>query len=115
MHILIEHWNYKDSWLALSSKRRSDFLDQIGQAMGELEKAGIKTLGWGETDRTTDNAVPYDFIALWQGKSEAALDFMLENIKKSGWYEYFDHINTRTSLQEPGSILQKHISAQELN
>lgn len=65
--------------------------------MGELAKAGVKTLGWGEVDRTTDETIPYDFIALWQGDTDEALDFMLEKIKESGWYDYFDHVNTRTS------------------
>ncbi|PCI34254.1 MAG: hypothetical protein COB54_00200 [Alphaproteobacteria bacterium] len=111
MHILIEHWTYKTSWLALTEQQRSEFLNQIGQSMAELEKAGVTTLGWGETDHTTDQPIPYDFIALWQGETEAALDLMLETIKKSGWYDYFDHVNTRTCLTEPGPILQKHILA----
>ena len=111
MNILIELWRYKDSWLSLDQLQRADFLEKIGSTMGELEKAGVKCLGWGDLDPVTDQAVPYDFVALWQGTDQAALDFMLAKIKESGWYDYFDHVNARSSLSEPGPILQKHISA----
>jgi len=114
MHILIEQWRYRAAWLMLSEVQRADFLAKVGQSMIELEKAGVTTLGWGDIDQNVDHAAPYDFVALWQAESETALDFMLDQIRQSGWYDYFEHHNIRSTLVMPPVILKKHVLAETI-
>ncbi len=105
MHTLIELWNAKDQWRALSDDARQDYLEKMGAMMPALAEAGIEVVGWGFVDRQADRSAPYDFFAVWQAEDAKALSGLLEMVSGGGWYDYFEQHNVLGELTTPDVVL----------
>ncbi len=105
MHTFIELWNTTDRWLELSTEQRKDFMEQVGTGVQQLTEAGVETLGWGLARPDVDAPAPYRFFAIWQAPDAGALDVLQRAVADSGWYEYFEQINTAGQLQTPDDVV----------
>lgn len=111
-HYVVEHWSYKPAWLELSQEQRASFLASIRQAMQQMASAGIRTLGYGRLDHSVDCANKgYAFWALWEMDSIEARNLFFAGVAASGWYNYFDHVNTAGILGSPEVVLEEHLGA----
>ena len=111
-HYVVEHWSYKPAWIELSQEQRASFLGGIREAMQQITDAGIRTLGFGRLDHSVDHAHKgYDFWAVWEMDSIEACDAFFAGVAASGWYNYFDHVNTAGILGSPEVVLEEHLGA----
>lgn len=92
-HYLVELYTPNTTWLALSTDRRQQFLNDIQVAMGGLSSLGVEVLALSEADASIDHASDHRFLGIWRFPDRQARDALLTGIKASGWYDYFDHVN----------------------
>jgi hypothetical protein len=108
MHIVIEQWKYKQTWLNLSLVDRQVFVSNIGAAVEELAKQGITTLGFGFNNAETDRRADFDFFAVWQCTTQQGANAFLAAVKGSGWYDFFEHQNMSGEIVDPSEVLTAH-------
>ena len=95
MEYLVELYTPKPAWLVLPETERSAFLEGVQEGMGVLfAGGGIDLIGMGETVADVEHGSGHQYFALWRFASATARERLLEGIAASGWYEYFDHVNT---------------------
>lgn len=110
MHVFIELWNPKSSWLKLSAAQRGEVINTLGQTTGPvIEEGKIEVLGWGFADKSIDHASAHAYFAVWRAESAAALSRLREVIVAGGWYEHFDQVNVGGELTTPDVVLGHHI------
>jgi hypothetical protein len=93
-HILIEQWKSRPAWRHLSTDDRRTFADRIAQASTGTRPDGIRVIAWGYTDRAAPFSIELDFWAVWDVDSADAARVFMEGIEASGWYNYFEQVNT---------------------
>lgn len=93
MHILLELYSPKPSWLSLPQDDRSRFVAGIREAVAAMESTGATCLALGRADPAFDHASPHSYFGVWSARDRAGLSVFLDGLRASGWYEYFDHVN----------------------
>lgn len=92
-HYLIELYTPNTEWKALPLKERKKFLNSVGTAMSGLSDFGVQALTLTEIESKMDHGSEHQFLAVWQFPNKEACNLLLNGIKASGWYNYFDHVN----------------------
>lgn len=92
-HYLIELYTPNTKWKALSLEERKQFLNSVGTAMSGLSDLGVQALTLTEIESKVDQSSEHQFLAVWHFPNKEACDVLLNGIKASGWYNYFDHVN----------------------
>jgi hypothetical protein len=90
---LIELYTPNSTWKGLSSDERTQYLNNVGAAMGQLTEQGVKALTLTQIDAQIDQSSEHQFLGVWYFPNQEARDALLAGIKASGWYDYFDHVN----------------------
>ena len=90
----IEIWSAKPAWLELSVEQRGAYMNNVGAAMEQMTKDGIKMLTWSYNDPATDERAKYDYFAIWTFPNQEIANGFFATVKGAGWYKYFDQINT---------------------
>lgn len=104
-HYLVELYTPNAAWAALPAQAREQFLGQIQTGMGALAELGIELLSLAPTDTGIDYASAHRFLGIWRFPDSQARDALLQGIKASGWYAYFDHINASSKVGDFASHL----------
>lgn len=91
--MFVELYTPKAAWLSLAAEDRSRYVAAVRGAIEGLEAAGITCLSLGRADRGVDHAVPHDYLGVWSVPDDERMRTFLDNIRASGWYDYFDHVN----------------------
>lgn len=108
---VVEQWSYKSNWKLLSKDERVAFFTKVGEAIQQMSAIGIHTLGFGHVDKSIDKALSaYDFWAIWEMPNQDARNAFLAGVAASGWYDYFEHCNTSSMLDDPANIMAEHIA-----
>jgi hypothetical protein len=111
MHVFLEFWSPKPSWLAMSTERRQAFMGGMGALTSPVVNTGaIEVLGWGVSDPVVDHPEPHQFFAVWRAPTRKALDELRAAITKGGWYEHFDQVNVTGELSTVDAIIGQHIA-----
>lgn len=90
---LIELYTPNSAWKALSLDERTQYLNNVGAAMGKLSDLGVKALTLTQIDSNVDQSSEHQFLGIWHFPNEEIRDVLLAGIKASGWYNYFNHVN----------------------
>jgi hypothetical protein len=94
MHIYIELFRAKSSWLALTPNQRAEYVRRIAPSLQEmLAEPGVELVGVGRADPATSHAAGYDFYAVWKLPSADHVRRFERGIDDDGWYEYFEQAN----------------------
>jgi len=110
MILFIECWKARPEWLELSIEARSTYMEQLGQGIGELIKAGVEIISWSMNEANTSNRSPFDYFAVWKFPSlEIAAGFE-QIVQQSGWYNYFDQVNLKGEISDPQTMIGKIIN-----
>jgi len=93
MHVLVELYTPKASWLGMTTHERSDYLASVREAVTGLEAAGVTCLALGRVDPSVDHAALHTYFGVWSAGEESGLRLFLDGLQASGWYDYFEHVN----------------------
>ncbi|MEM8925525.1 MAG: DUF6616 family protein [Actinomycetota bacterium] len=110
MYTFIELYSLNDKWLALGAEDREALVSQIGDAVEQLADAGVTSLGIGINDADTSKRADYDYVGVWQAPDLASITLLEAGIAASGWYDYVEQVNGRSTLLPPEEILVEHLS-----
>lgn len=111
MHVFLEMWTPRPSWLSLSVGDRQTLMERLDQLTRPIIQAGsIEATGWGKADAAIDHAEPHKYFAVWRAPTRESLDRLRSAIALGGWYEFFDQVNVTGELHSPGIIIGEHIS-----
>ncbi|MEL6560140.1 MAG: DUF6616 family protein [Bacteroidota bacterium] len=110
MIYIIEQWNAKPSWLALSGEERESYMNQVGQAIEELLNNGVKVLTWSVNDNSTSRKAAYDYFAIWSFPNQEAANSFQQLVTGAGWYNYFEQTNLMGKEQSAAEVIGKLIS-----
>lgn len=113
MHVVIETWTPKNTWLAVDEETRRRFFEGVREAMGEMSKAGIETLGWGRVDQTADRSSSHEWFAVWRTPNPTMSAAFLDGVDRSGWYEYFEQVNVVGELVPAENAIDMHVAMVE--
>lgn len=93
MIYIVEIWNVKPAWLALSTEERGNYMNQVGGAIQGLLAKGVKVLTWSNNDPVTAKRCDYNFFAIWTFPDQATADGFMATVEGAGWYNYFEQVN----------------------
>ncbi|TDF39248.1 hypothetical protein EYS14_06900 [Alteromonadaceae bacterium M269] len=106
--IYIELYSYKQAWVDLPSEDRQRFVSVVENAIAEIEKAGVKVIGFGLNDTNTDRRAAYDFFCVYEMPSAEFARLFEQQVEASGWYNYFEQINVSGTVKSPSEILAEN-------
>ena len=106
-HYLVELYTPNATWNALPVEQRQQFLSTIENAMGSLASTGVEVLALAETEPGIDRGSGHRFLGIWRFPDPQLRHALLADIKASGWYDYFSHVNAASSA---GSF-ENHLAA----
>ena len=106
-HYLVELYTPNPAWQTLPAEQRQAFLAAIGQAMGSLSALGVEVLTLTELEPGIDQGSKHRFLGIWRLASPEARTALLDGIRASGWYRYFDHVNAAGTAQG----FEQHLAA----
>lgn len=92
-HYLVELYTPNATWQALPNEQRMEYLSKVGEALGNLSSLGVEVLTLTETISPIDQSTPHQYLGIWRFSDSKAREALLDGIRASGWYQYFDHIN----------------------
>jgi hypothetical protein len=92
-HYLVELYTPNTTWQALPNEQRMEYLSKVGEALANLSSMGIEVLTLTETVSQIDQKTSHQFLGIWRFPDPQARAVLLDGIRASGWYQYFDHIN----------------------
>lgn len=108
--IFIELWALKPAWRDLGQEGRGAYVDSLLPAVKAMMDAGVEVLAWGFNAPEIDLRAPYDAFAVYRLPDQAMLDLLQENVRASGWYDYFDQVNVGGDAQDPPTVLGAHVA-----
>jgi haloalkane dehalogenase len=109
MYLYVELWKPREAWKALPVQERSNYMSQLGPAIGELTKIGVELIGWSLNDSETSHRADYHYIAVWKMPSQDAVRQFEHVVEQSGWYRYFEQVNARGELVAPDPVIANMI------
>lgn len=104
MYLFVELWNVRQAWLDLSTDERQAYANGVGGAVGQLLEAGIEIIGWSKLD-VAEYPSGYVYMAVYKMPSLAAVELFEKTVSEAGWYNYFEQINARGTLESPVDVL----------
>jgi hypothetical protein len=110
MFLFIECWKARPEWLELSIEARSTYMEQLGQGIGELIKAGVEIISWSMNEANTSNRSPFDYFAVWKFPNREIAAGFEQIVQQSGWYSYFDQVNLKGEISDPQTMIGKIIN-----
>jgi hypothetical protein len=110
MHLMIEVWNAKPAWLALSQEERGAYMANIGPAIEQLLGAGVEIVGWGSNDADTSNRANYQYFAVWKMPNKEIVNQFEQAVEQAGWYNYFDQYNLRGEIVPVEQVIGEHVA-----
>jgi hypothetical protein len=106
-HFMIELYQPRPSWIALSHAARRAFLEGLVASLSPVLENGASAIALGAADPSRPQAAEHRFFALWQLRDDATSDDMVRITLASGWYDYFDTITAvGESCELPGHLEQ---------
>ncbi len=93
MHLYIELFKAKESWLALSADERAAYLQKAGGTMQGVLEAGAEVVGVGAADPETSHDAGYDCFAVWKLPNREVVQAFERGIDDDDWYAYFEQVN----------------------
>lgn len=89
MHLHVERWTARPSWLALSTEARIDYLDRMGPALRTFFRTGPTLLGVSLEEEKGPQAT-CQYVAVWRMPDGSVQGHQLNEILHSfGWNDYF--------------------------
>jgi haloalkane dehalogenase len=111
-HVLVEMYNYTDSWRNLSEEHRNTFIGQVMAGVAGLADAGVEVIAYGANAPSTPLRAPYDFFCVYRAKDQASMTSLQDAIAESGWYTYFDQVNVSGVALQPLAVLPANAAIQ---
>jgi len=71
---LIELYTPNSAWKALSLDERTQYLNNVGAAMGKLSDLGVKALTLTQIDSNIDQTSEHQFLGIWHFPNEEIRD-----------------------------------------
>jgi hypothetical protein len=96
--VIVEVWQPKERWHALSAEEKRAFLDHIAASANAARETGTEIIGWGALERGVSNPAEYGFCGVFFVDDREALYVVDKAIREAGWYQYFDHFNVAAEL-----------------
>ena len=112
MIYVIEFWNAKPAWLALSEEERSNYMNQVGGAIEDLVAKGVQVLTWSNNNVDISKRSPHDYFAIWTFPDQEMTNHFLGLVESVGWYDYFEQ-NMLPVIKEKRQELNGKISAED--
>jgi hypothetical protein len=113
-HIFIELYSENQKWAAMPEDSRSQYIENVIVAVGQVAALGIEVLAYGANESGVHNRAPYDFFAIYKVPDPAALAMLQDAIQGSGWYDYFDQINVGGPMFDAFDVLRSHANGKAL-
>lgn len=98
MYLYVEQWNVTQKWMELSKEERRAYMDKVGEAINDLQKAGIENLGWAMNDEHTPYRSDYRYMALWKVPSLEVVEQFEKGVEEAKWHKYFSQVNSRGKI-----------------
>ncbi len=108
--LYIELYNYTPAWLDLPEGDRQDFAAVVENAVAEMEKGGVRVIGFGFNDPNTDRRAPYDFFCVYTMPSTDFARTFEAQVEASGWYGYFDQVNASGPARTVAAALANNVA-----
>ncbi len=110
MNLFIQLWSPRQAWLDLTTKERQDFMAGIAPDMLRHAEMGIELLGMGAVDPTTDAKTDHKYWAVWKMPNDVTLEIFEADVRRGGWYKYFDQVNARGAIRTAEAVLGEHVT-----
>lgn len=111
MYLYLELWTARPAWLALSTEERTQFMDSIGPAIGQLLDTEIELLGFALADSGALQGTAHTYMAAWRMPTRELAVMLEEAVAGSGWHDYFDQVNARGAVMDTPDALAHMIAA----
>jgi len=109
-HFMVELYQPKPSWLALTPAARHAFLEDLVTSLAPVLENGASAIALGAADPSKPQSANR-FFALWQLRDEATSHDMLRITLAGGWYDYFDTITVVGESCELPDHLEQLVAA----
>ena len=93
MIYFIEQWNPTEKWLSLNLDERTNYLQNVTNAITDLVSQGVKILTWSVNDKNTSYRGDFNYFAVWAFPNEKIVKTFQSTVENAGWYQYFDQVN----------------------
>ena len=111
MHVFLELWNPKSSWMSMNTADRQALMGRLGELTAPIVQAGsIEVVGWGKSDPEVDHPEGHRYFSVWRAPTRDALDRLRAAIVRGGWHEHFDQVNVTGELSTPDAVIAEHLS-----
>ncbi|MGC0362037.1 hypothetical protein ABH922_000021 [Rhodococcus sp. 27YEA15] len=98
--VVVELWKANAAFANLSRSDRIELFEGVRNSVKSLD--GCTTLGWGRIDGSGDSrASGFDWFAIWE---VASVEYFLDSVQGSGWYDYFDQVNVHGELKSVDEV-----------
>ncbi len=106
MHLYIELWKARPTWLALPAGERKQFFDKVGSEIQKLTEAGVEIVGFAINDADTPHGSDYRYLAVWKMPRLEHVEMLERSVEQAGWHTYFEQINARGALIPPSQAIE---------
>lgn len=104
--IMVEMYNYRNSWHDAAPEVRASFVDGLLASFGKNPVPGMEIIAYAANDPTTDKGAPYDFFCVYRMPDSVSRRQFEEVVAASGWYDYFDQVNLAGAAMSPLGLLR---------
>lgn len=108
MYTVIEQWTPKQAFLDASIEERGALFTTVGATLTELEEIGVRCVGASGT-RAAPSTTAHNWFAVWEMSDEASVSAFFDVVDASGWYDYFDQVNTVGECVPIADVLAQHM------
>ncbi|MFI4859385.1 MAG: DUF6616 family protein [Phycisphaerales bacterium JB063] len=105
MHVLVEWWNARPAWAALSAEDRRAYVAQLGPAIEQLMGLGIEIVAFAQNTDPSPQRAGYDYLAVWTLPDADTVATFHDAVTQAGWHDYFDQVNASGEVQSPDVVL----------
>ena len=104
MHLYVELWKAKPTWVALSAEERQRYIEGIGTKIEALLKDGVEIVGFSLIDGDTPHRADYLYLAVWKMPTRALTEQFEASVEEAGFHDYFEQVNARGELVSPDTV-----------
>ncbi len=104
MHLYVELWKAKPTWLALSDEERQRYIESMSPKIEGLLKDGVEIVGFSPVDDDTPHRADYLYLAVWKMPSRALVEQFEKSVAEAGFHDYFEQVNACGELVSPVAV-----------
>ena len=111
MHLYVELWKPRQTWLDLPEAERQDYIGQVGPGIGQLTDVGVELVGIAMNSEDVPHRADYRYLMVWKMPDLERARMLERILEEAGWHEHFEQVNARGELVPPPEALADMVRA----